>query len=101
MQVRPDIVVRGEQRLAEDGQQHRAHCNEQCEDHGFFLSSPEQGPIRATDCGRRCHSGEGAGINLFTVAGMITKQWLERRRAELAAFDGPSAVMGAERRRQH
>jgi hypothetical protein len=35
------------------------------------------------------------------VAGMITKQWLERRRAELAAFDGPSAVMGAERRRQH
>ena len=39
-ELQPDVVARGEQRLAEDGRQHRAHCNEQCEDHGCFLSSP-------------------------------------------------------------
>jgi hypothetical protein len=37
--LKPDVVVWGEQCPAEDGQRHRARCNEQRKDHGCFLSS--------------------------------------------------------------
>jgi len=69
-ELKPGVVVGSEHRSAEDGQQHRARCNEQRDDHGCFLSCRAD----SCDCGEAATVAGRMGVSFLTadVAELVT-----------------------------